>query len=117
MVFRESGLRYVETQTGSSPERFPALSPLQAIVGDWHTCAMPVSVPPRSKIQERAEWDAWVASEVRGVRRSINGGGGAPMADGKAFLVGGLGKRCGACTGRVLLEFFVLSCLRSNSHR
>lgn len=49
----------------------------KAILGDWHTCAMPLRAPPRWKVEERAEWDAWVASEVRG--DGIRGGGGAIM--------------------------------------
>ena len=45
-------------------------------MGDWHTCAMPLRAPPRSKVEERAEWDAWVASEVRRIRGGDCGGEG-----------------------------------------
>ncbi|CAM9822132.1 unnamed protein product [Ectocarpus sp. 12 AP-2014] len=40
-----------------------------SILGDWHTCAMPIRPPPRWRVEERAEWDAWVSSEVSAWRR------------------------------------------------
>lgn len=36
----------------------------QAILGDWHTCAISLRPPSPSEAKERAEWDAWVGSEV-----------------------------------------------------
>ncbi|CAN0242167.1 unnamed protein product [Ectocarpus sp. 4 AP-2014] len=39
------------------------------IIFYWHTCAMPIRPPPRWRVEERAEWDAWVSSEVSAWRR------------------------------------------------
>ncbi|CAN0378333.1 unnamed protein product [Ectocarpus sp. 8 AP-2014] len=53
----------------------------QSILGDWHTCAMPIRPPPRWRVEERAEWDAWVSSEVSAWRRVCRS-----STDGRASL-------------------------------